>query len=127
VKVYVPAPDESIWVGVLRLALQVPGARSLKDRRAGVAHVKERLRARHEVSVAEVGHLESHERAVVAVCSVHSDPRALRSQLDGLRAEVESWGRVLVTSAHLTIERPGGASPSDDGSDGFDGAVPRWR
>ncbi len=97
------AADESAWVGALRLEIVVPGARSLKDRRMGVAHVRDRLRARGGFSVAEVGHRESHDRAVLAVVSVGHDPTELRAAFDKVAAEVESWGKVLVASRHFEI------------------------
>ena len=62
---YRPAPDEHIVVGVLRVVLHVPGSRSLKDRRRVVLSLKDRLVTRHKASVAEVGHLEAHDRAVL--------------------------------------------------------------
>ncbi len=103
---HLPAPDESLWVGVLRLALGIPGARSLKDRRRAVAQVRDRIRARAEFTVAEVGHLESHTMAIVAVGMVSNDPRLLRSTLDALGHQVESWDRVLVTGRSIAVMRP---------------------
>lgn len=102
---FLPAPDESIWVGVLRIELQVPGARSLKDRRMGVAHVRDRVRARHGFAVAEVGHRDDHQRAVLAISSVSGDPAPLRAALDQLAGEIEGWGKVLVTSRHVELWR----------------------
>ncbi len=120
---FLPAPDESLWAGVLRLELTIPGARSLKDRRRAVAHVRDRIRARGGLSVAEVGHLESHSRAVVAVGMVSSDQRLIHSTLDALSHEVEQWGRVRVDSRALSVLRPfagpsgGDEGPGDDGED----------
>jgi uncharacterized protein len=103
---YIPAPDEKIWVGVLRLVLRVPDARSLKDKRRGVSSVKERLRARHDVSVAEVGFLEDHQRAVLAVAMTGNDPQHLRSALDGIRGQVRSWHSAIVESDDVVLLRP---------------------
>ncbi|MBI4955677.1 MAG: DUF503 domain-containing protein [Myxococcales bacterium] len=60
-----------MFVGVLRLSLRVPGARSLKDKRRVVRSYKDRLTSRLCVSVAEVGALDDWQRAVlgVAVCA----------------------------------------------------------
>ena len=60
-----------MFVGVLRLELGIPGARSLKDKRRVVRSFKDRVRVRMPVSVAEVGALDEWQRAVlgVAVCS----------------------------------------------------------
>lgn len=118
---YLPAPDESIWVGLLRLELRMPGSRSLKEKRHGVSRVRERLRQRPELSVAEVGHLEDRARAVLAVCMVSSDARHLRSTLDGVVRDVTGWGFALLEGASVTIERPSNAEGSlDGGSSGYD-------
>ena len=101
-----PAPDESIWVGVLRLGLVVPGSRSLKDKRRALAQLRDRLANQDHLSVAEVGHRDDHLLSVVAVAMVSSDARHLRATLDALAHEVEGWGRVLVESRALFLDRP---------------------
>lgn len=44
----------TVRVGLLRLDVAVPGARSLKDRRRAVVGLRDRLRARFDVSCHEV-------------------------------------------------------------------------
>lgn len=60
-------------VGVLRLTFQVPHARSLKDKRRIVLKFRDRIRARFEVSIAEVDAQDALQRAVFGVCVVSSD------------------------------------------------------
>lgn len=116
-----PAPDESLWVGVLRLVLAVPGSRSLKDKRRAVHQVRDRLRARRNVSVAEVGHLEHHGRAVLAVSMVANDARHLRSALDGIRQEIGDWHVGVVEESDVQVLRPWqGDAPAWDDED-YDG------
>jgi uncharacterized protein len=103
---FLPAPDESIWVGVLRLSLVIPTARSLKDKRRVVSRIRERLRAKKNLSVAEVGHLESHTRAILAVCLVSNDPRNVRSQLDALAHEAERLVPGAVSGRTVSIFPP---------------------
>ena len=111
---FLPAPDESLWVGVLRLGLFVPASRSLKDKRRVVASVRDRLRARHHVAVAEVAHLEDHTRAIVAVSLVGNDPRGLRSTLDALAWDLQSWCEARVESVEVAVLRPfAGAGPQE--------------
>src|SRR5688572_1989224 len=93
---YLPAPDESLFVGVLRMVLRMPWSRSLKDRRRVVASLRDRVVARHRAAFAEVGHLEAHEAAVVAISVVGNDPRQLRARLDTIRGDAE-----LTAEAHL--------------------------
>jgi uncharacterized protein YlxP (DUF503 family) len=106
---YLPAPDEHIVVGVLRVVLHVPGSRSLKDRRRVVSSLKDRLIARHKASVAEVGHLQAHDRAVLAVTIVGNDAQAVQSRLDQLRQDIVNVADALVVDAqtHTWTLRPG--------------------
>jgi hypothetical protein len=62
-----------MFVGVLRLILQIPGARSLKDRRQVVRSFKDKVHARLRVSVAEVGDLERPGVATIAVAVVSNE------------------------------------------------------
>jgi uncharacterized protein YlxP (DUF503 family) len=62
-----------MFVGVIRLTLHIPGARSLKDRRQVVRSFKDRVAAKLRASVAEVGALDKHQRAVLAVAVVSND------------------------------------------------------
>ena len=104
------APDESCWVGVLRLALRVPGSRSLKDKRKSVAKVRDRLRSRKNLSVAEIGHLEDHSRAILAVATVGNDQRLIRSTLDRIVHDVSTWRGALIEDTSIEVQRPGDAS-----------------
>jgi uncharacterized protein YlxP (DUF503 family) len=61
-----------MFVGVLRFSLQIPGARSLKDRRSVVRSLKERAQARLRVSIAEVGNVEDPRYATFGVAVVSS-------------------------------------------------------
>lgn len=62
-----------MFVGVGRVVIQLPGARSLKDRRRVVKSLKDRLRAKLPVSVAEVGDLEQLQVATVGIAVVSNE------------------------------------------------------
>ncbi len=62
-----------MFIGVLRLVLQIPGAASLKDRRRVVKSFKDRVKARFPVSIAEVGDLERYQVATLGVAVVSGD------------------------------------------------------
>ena len=57
-------------MGLLRITLRLPGARSLKDRRRVVRALTDRLRARCLVAVAETGDPERLREAEVSVVAV---------------------------------------------------------
>jgi hypothetical protein len=62
-----------MFVGVARFVLHIPGARSLKERRRVVKSLKDRMRARLPVAVAEVGDLDRYQVATVAVSAISND------------------------------------------------------
>jgi uncharacterized protein YlxP (DUF503 family) len=80
-------PDP-MFIGVLQMELSIPGAQSLKDKRRVIKSVKDRLSARHNVSVAEVDGLDEHRRCVLAVAMVSNDQRFTDSCLSKIVDEV---------------------------------------
>ena len=67
-------------IGVLTLDLHVLHSHSLKDKRQVVKSLKDRLRERFNISVAEIDALDSWQHAVVAAVTVSND-RAHAEQL----------------------------------------------
>ena len=55
--------------------LQLPGAQSLKDKRRLLKGLKEKVKHRFNVSVAEVDHEDLWQRATLAVACVANDAR----------------------------------------------------
>lgn len=80
-----------MFVGVGRVVLQLPGARSIKDRRRVVKSFKDRMRAKLPVSVAEVGDLESLQVATLGFAVVSNDT----GRCDELLAAAVGMARVL--------------------------------
>jgi uncharacterized protein YlxP (DUF503 family) len=76
-------------VGLLEIDLHIPYAQSLKDKRMAVRSVKDRLRKRFNVSVAEVNHQELWQRAEIGVVSIGPDPTYLEQQLALVLQDVE--------------------------------------
>jgi uncharacterized protein YlxP (DUF503 family) len=60
-------------VGVLQLELSIGDAMSLKDKRRIVLSLKDRIAHSHNVSIAEVGALDEHRRAIVGIAMVAND------------------------------------------------------
>ena len=60
-------------VGVLTLEIHVEGSHSLKEKRHVVKSLKDRLRERFNVAVAELDGRESWQRSVLAAVTVSSD------------------------------------------------------
>ncbi len=64
-------------------------SRSLKEKRMVVKAVKDRLRRRFNVAVAETGFQELWQRSMLSVVSVSSERRGLESLLESMARDVE--------------------------------------
>jgi uncharacterized protein YlxP (DUF503 family) len=60
-------------IGVLTLEIYVEHSHSLKDKRHVIKSLKDRLRERFNVSVAEIDFLDSWQNSVVAAVTVSKD------------------------------------------------------
>ena len=80
-----------MFVGVARIVVQIPGARSLKDRRMVVRSFKDRVRARLKISVAEIGDPARWQIATFGVAVVSSD----RGQAEDLVSAAVAIARSL--------------------------------
>jgi uncharacterized protein YlxP (DUF503 family) len=69
-------------VGVLRVSLSIPEASSLKGKRQVLRKVIERVKARFDVAVAEVGENDLWQRAQVGVVAVGNDRRFVNEVMD---------------------------------------------
>lgn len=76
-------------IGVLTLELHLPQAHSLKEKRFVVRKMKDRLRARFNVAVAELDHQDLWQRAVLGVVSISSDRKGLEALFEAVQRESE--------------------------------------
>ncbi len=60
-------------IGSLTLRIAIRGSFSLKDKRRVVKSLKDRLRARFNIAVAEVGDLDHRQAATLGIVSVGND------------------------------------------------------
>ena len=86
-------------IGALTLELRIEDAHSLKDKRHVVRGLKDRLRHRFNLSVAEIGSQDVWQHAVIAVVAVASDREYAEQLLDAVEKEAENFlGGALVSS-----------------------------
>ena len=78
----------AITVGLLTLELHITPSQSLKDKRQVLRGLKDRLRGRFNLSVAEVGFQDTWQRSLIGVVTVSGDQSRARETLD--RAEQEA-------------------------------------
>jgi len=91
------ADRSHVFVGVALLGLHLPGARSLKEKRGELRPLVDRIRARHQVLVTEIGGQDLHQRATLAICAISTSPSEPAARLERVRTLVDgTWsGNVL--------------------------------
>lgn len=60
-------------VGVITFELYIPGCNSLKAKRSSIKGMKERIRSRFNVSVAELDHNDKWQRSSLGVSIISND------------------------------------------------------
>jgi len=92
-----------VVVGTIEVSILIRESRSLKDRRRVVKSLKDRISSRFNVSVAEVGELDSRQRSHLGVAVVANDRRFVNEVLSKVLALVESDPRAEVISQRMEI------------------------
>lgn len=90
-------------VGILKLELFIGGATSLKDKRRVVKRVCDRVRARHNVAIAEIADCDLWQRCTLGVACVSNEARLVDSVLSRVLRDVETDADLEVTNWERTI------------------------
>lgn len=86
-------------IGVLTMEIHIEDAHSLKEKRHIVASLRERLRSRFNVSVAEIGYQDLWQRALVSAVTVSGEHTYAEGVLQAVEKEAESiLGGMLVST-----------------------------
>jgi len=99
-----------MFVGVLRLTLHLPDPGSLKSKRHLLRSAIDRVKARFNVSVAEVADNDLWQKSVVGVAAVGNDHGFVNETLDKVAGFVASMhgGQLLVVDREMEIAPWGG-------------------
>ncbi len=92
-----------IAAALIQLAL--PEADSLKARRRVANAIKERVRSRFRLSIAEVGDPEDRHEVVLGMVEVGSDPRVMRERMRKVIAFIEGLGLAEVAADDVVVAR----------------------
>lgn len=90
-------------VGVLKVEVFIGGATSLKDKRRVVKRVCDRVRARHNVAIAEVADCDLWQRSTLGVACVSNEMRLVENVLSRVLRDIEMEADLEVTSCERTI------------------------
>jgi uncharacterized protein YlxP (DUF503 family) len=95
--------DQAVFVGIARVGLHIPEARSLKGKRSHIRSLVDRLRSRHQVLVLEAGHQDLYQRSTIVVCAVSTDRVDLESRLQRVERTVDQFWQGHVLSWDLDV------------------------
>jgi uncharacterized protein YlxP (DUF503 family) len=100
-----------MFVGVLRLTLHLPDPGSLKSKRHLLRSAIDRVKAKFNVSIAEVGANDLWQRSVVGVSAVGNEHAFVNETLDKVADFVASMhgGQIQVTGRDIEIVSYGDA------------------
>jgi uncharacterized protein YlxP (DUF503 family) len=103
------------------IELSLPETETIKDRRRVARSIKDRVRQRFNVSVAEVADQDERDSICIGCVMVGVDPRHLREGMDKVIRYVESLGLAEVVADDVVVVRLDEVEELDEYEDGEDG------
>jgi uncharacterized protein YlxP (DUF503 family) len=94
----------TIYIGVYLAELELPWVTSLKEKRAAIKPVTEKLKSRFPVSVARLDGLNDHDWERIGATAISHDAVWLRSLLDKVHTFVSSHGEYRVRWSETQVE-----------------------
>jgi len=92
------------YIGIYTARLEMPWVHNLKEKRAIVRPVTERLKARFPVSVARLDGLDAHSWEVIGVVTIHADGAWVEETLNHVSAFVAAGGEYAVRDETFEIQ-----------------------
>jgi len=90
-------------VGVRTIELHIPGCRSLKEKRFVVKSLRDKLRSRFNISVAEVDHQDLWQRSTIAIAAVNSSGAYVNGLLEKVLDVIGNERRVIILDVETDL------------------------
>ncbi|MCK5078127.1 MAG: DUF503 domain-containing protein [Calditrichia bacterium] len=71
-------------IGALRVEILIPGVRSLKEKRKVIRSLKDKIKNKFNVSIAEVDYSEKWQRSMIGVVQVGNDMKYIEKNLNSI-------------------------------------------
>ena len=84
--------DTTTHLQLLTVRLHIPHAQSLKEKRMVIKSLKERMRHKFNVTVAEIGQQEKWQVATLGIAMVGNDNRRIHAALQNVVTFIERFG-----------------------------------
>ncbi len=95
-----------IHIGVLQFTMEIPHAASLKDKRRVIKSLKDRIRRRFNVSIAEIDDLDEWTVATLGASMTGNDIPYINSALDKLLNVLDDERDAILADHQLEILSP---------------------
>jgi uncharacterized protein YlxP (DUF503 family) len=92
-----------VVIGVLEIVLYLPESHSLKDKRQVVKSLKDKIRQRFNVAVAEVDALDLWQKAHLGILSLGNDRRQVNGRLDQVLNYIERLQPAVDLSSRMDL------------------------
>ena len=93
----------TMFIGVCTIEMHVPDSGSLKDKRHSLRSLKDRIRNKFNVSVAEIDDNDLWQKASLAVAAVSNDKSHLNQTLDHVLNMVRGVPEIDLLDYHIEI------------------------
>ncbi len=93
-------------IGILQFTLDIPHAASLKDKRRVVKSMKDKLRQRFNISIAEVDDHETWNTATLGATMVGTDARYIHGALDKIVLALDEWRDAVLDDHQIEVLDP---------------------
>ncbi len=97
-----------LHIGLLQFSIEVPYAESLKDKRIVVRSLKDRVRRKFNVSIAEIEDLDDCSIATLGAVMAGSDVAYINGAMDKLLNLLQDWRDATLSDHQLEILSPPG-------------------
>lgn len=95
-----------MYIGILQFSIEVPHAASLKDKRSVVRSMKDKLRQRFNISIAEIDDHDDWQRATLGATMVGTDVRYINGALDKIVDALDEWRDAELDDHQIEILNP---------------------
>jgi uncharacterized protein YlxP (DUF503 family) len=93
--------NHRIYLVLITIDLIIADADSLKSKRAVIKRIKDRIKSRFNVSIAEVGELEKWQRSSLAITMVSNEKKKLQQDADRLKDGLLSITEVSLSDFYV--------------------------
>ncbi len=93
--------ENSLHISLTCIDFLVPHADSLKAKRRVIKSLKDKLRARFNASVAEIGYLEEWQRATIGITMISNEKQHLQRGHSAINRMFEEKADIQILNIHL--------------------------